>query len=166
MLSVVSVCRWLESTALSTGIRESIWSYPVIESLHVLTLCVFLGLTVLMDGRLVGLVLTETPVSHVMERLLPWIRSGFALMVVTGLLLFLATPVRFYDNVLFRLKLLLLVAAGHQRVAVSPHALRAVREWGSGRVLPRRAWLAGAISLVLWTAIVAAGRLVAYNWFE
>ena len=166
MLSVVSACRWLESTALSTGIRESIWSYPVIESLHVLTLCVFLGLTVLMDGRLVGLILTETPVSHVMERLLPWIRSGFAVMVVTGVLLFLATPVRFYSNVLFRLKLLLLVAAGINVWLFHRTLYGTVREWGDGRILPRRARLAGALSLVLWTAIVAAGRLVAYNWFE
>src|SRR6185436_15491475 len=108
----VQAAEWLEATWLSTAIRESIWAYPIVESIHVLTIAVFLGLTAAMDARLLGAAMRETPVGVVMARLLPWIRSGFAVMVVTGLLLFAGTPVRFVTNVFFQIKLALLVLAG------------------------------------------------------
>ena len=163
---IVNACQWIEGTAWSTGLRESIWAYPIIESLHVLTLCVFVGLTVVMDARLVGLVLTGTPVSHVMGRLLPWIRSGFAVLVVTGVLLFMTTPVRFYGNVFFQLKMLFLLAAGINVWLFHRRWYPTVNEWGRANVPPRGARVAGVVSLLLWVGIVTVGRLIAYNWFE
>jgi hypothetical protein len=163
---IVHAAEWLEATWLSTAIRESIWVYPIVESVHVLTIAVFLGLTAAMDARLLGAVLRETPVGVVMARLLPWIRAGFAVMVVTGLLLFAGTPVRFTSNIFFQIKLALLVLAGvnvwlfHYRLYPTVHV------WGAAARLPRHARLAGAASLLLWTMALATGRLIAYNWFE
>jgi hypothetical protein len=163
---IVNAFQWIESTALSTGIRESVWTYPVIESAHVLVLCVFFGLTVLMDLRLVGVVLPDTPVSVVMARLLPWIRAGFAVMVATGLLLFVATPVHFYSNVFFRVKLLLLLFAGINVWTFHRTLYPSIAAWGHARRPPARARLAGVLSLTFWIGIVTVGRLIAYNWFE
>ena len=59
----------------------------------------------------------------VMARLLPWTRLGFAIMVATGLLLFYATPVRNYQNIFFRAKMVLMLLAGAQRLAVPPRHL-------------------------------------------
>jgi hypothetical protein len=42
---IVQAAEWLEATWLSTAIRESIWVYPIVESLHVLAIAPFLGLT-------------------------------------------------------------------------------------------------------------------------
>jgi hypothetical protein len=163
---IVQAAEWLEATQLSTAIRESIWVYPIVESLHVLAIAPFLGLTAAMDARLVGVALRDTPGGVVMARLLPWIRASFAVMVVTGLLLFAGTPVRFLTNVFFQIKLALLALAGlnvwlfHRRLYPSVH------EWGSAARPPRHARLAGAASLVLWTLALATGRLIAYNWFD
>lgn len=163
---IVNACQWIEGTAWSTGLRESIWVYPIIESLHVLTLCVFLGLTVVMDARLIGIVLPETPVSHVMRRLLPWIRSAFAVLLITGVLLFLTTPVKFYGNIFFRLKALFLIAAGANVWLFHRRWYPTVDEWGYAGAPPRGARMAGVLSLLLWVSIVTVGRLIAYNWFE
>ncbi|MEO5742538.1 MAG: hypothetical protein ABIS29_18285, partial [Vicinamibacterales bacterium] len=38
--------------------------------------------------------------------------------------------------------------------------------WDLDPVLPRRARMAGAVSLALWAGIVVAGRMIAYNWFD
>lgn len=109
---ILELAQWMEATALSTHIRESTWSYPVIQSAHVLGLGWFAGLTLLMDLRLIGVLLRDISVATVMQRLLPWIRGGFVLMVATGVLLTIASPIAFYDNPFFRAKFVLLVLAG------------------------------------------------------
>jgi hypothetical protein len=163
---IVSAAEWLEATWLSTAIRESIWVYPIVESTHVVTIALFLGLTAAMDARLVGAALRETPVGVVMARLLPWIRIGFAVMVVTGLLLFAGTPVRFMTNVFFQVKLGLLALAGVNVWLFHRRLYPTVDAWGAAPRPPRHARLAGAASLVIWTLALATGRLIAYNWFE
>lgn len=166
-MSVVPVVlEWIEATAISTHIRESIWTYPVIESIHVLGLGLFLGLTMVMDLRLVGVVLRGTPVGDVMGRLLPWIRWGAALMVVTGVLLTIATPVSFAANPFFGAKLVLLALAGVNVWIFHARQYPSVRAWGLAAVPPLAARRAGGISLALWVAIAVAGRLIAYNWFQ
>jgi hypothetical protein len=162
----LATAAWLEATPFSTALRESIWVYPIVESIHVLTIAVFLGLTAVMDARLVGGALTTTPVGLLMTRLLPWIRAGFAVMVVTGVLLFAGTPVRFLTNVFFQIKLGLLVLAGVNVWLFHRRLYPTVAEWGHAARPPRHARLAGAASLILWTLALATGRLIAYNWFD
>jgi hypothetical protein len=86
--------------------------YPLVESTHVLTLCVFVGLAAILDLRLMGLTMRRVPMSEMASRLFPWLRIGFLVMVVTGGLLFYAIPVRSYHNVFFRIKAIMLVLAG------------------------------------------------------
>jgi hypothetical protein len=162
----MSAAAWLEATWFSTGIRESIWVYPIVESVHVVTIMLFLGLTAVMDARLIGASLTSTPVGVLMARLLPWMRVGFAVMAVTGLLLFAGTPVRFLTNVFFQMKLGLLVLAGANVWLFHRHLYPTVAEWGRASRPPAHARFAGAASIVLWTLALATGRLIAYNWFE
>ncbi|MDQ1470396.1 MAG: hypothetical protein QOJ99_1876 [Bryobacterales bacterium] len=88
------------------------WGYPLIESVHVLALCLFLGLAVMLDLRLLGLTMRRVAVSRVAGRLLPWTVAGFPIMIVGGALLFYGIPVRTYQNVFFRIKVILLVLSG------------------------------------------------------
>ena len=74
----LEVCRWLEDTRGSVALHESIWVYPMVESIHVLTLCLFLGMTFLIDLRLLGASLTKTSVSQVYRRLAPWMVADFS----------------------------------------------------------------------------------------
>src|SRR5437016_2997863 len=101
---VLGFCQWLERTPGSIALHESIWGYPIIESVHVLTLCLFLGLAVMLDLRLLGLTMRKLPVSVAIERLVPWTIAGFVIMVISGSLLFFAIPVKTYLNIFFRLK--------------------------------------------------------------
>jgi len=158
--------QWLADTQGSVALHESIWVYPLVESAHVLTLCVFLGLTVMVDLRLLGLMMPATPVSQVLRRLLPWMIGGFAVMAATGALLFYADPVRTYLNIFFRLKLAGLVAAGLNAAFFHAMAARTIPQWDRDRVPPKRVQLAGGMSLALWVVIVVCGRLIAYHWFD
>lgn len=165
MATLFSFCQWLGDTAFSVGIRESTWTYPIIESIHVLSLCVFAGLLLLWDTRLLGITLRKVAVSEVWARLIPWITLGAVLMVFSGILLFASDPVKFYGNIFFRVKAFGLLLALVNALAFHFGIERRLVDWDTVLVPPRAAKLAGAISLGLWAFIIVSGRLVAYNWF-
>jgi hypothetical protein len=165
-MSILSFCRWLEKTPGSIALHESLWVYPIVESVHVLTLCLFLGTAVMLDLRLLGLTMRRVPLSDVTRQLLPWTMAGFVLMVISGSLLFYAIPVRTYLNVFFRAKVLMLLLAGLNAWIFHRTVYRRVAEWDLDPVAPKWARVAGGVSLVLWAGIVIAGRMIAYNWFD
>jgi hypothetical protein len=155
--------KWMADTPWSVALHESLYGYPIVESIHVWALCLFVGLAVVLDLRLTGLSFTNIPVSQIAKRILPWTTFGFVLMVISGILLFYAIPVRSYQNIFFRVKLLLLVAAGINAWVFHP---RGIQPWDRDPVPPRSARFAGYASLVLWMTIIFCGRMIAYNWFD
>jgi len=165
-VTLLPLCEWLAGTSGSIALRESLFMYPLVESAHVLTLCVFLGMAVMLDLRLLGLTLVRVPMSEIERRLGPWMVAGFVLMVITGALLFYAIPVRSYQSIFFRAKVVTLVLAGLNAFVFHSTIDRRIAEWDRDPVPPRPARRAGARSLVLWAIIVVAGRMIAYNWFD
>jgi hypothetical protein len=156
----------LASTSGSIALHESFFMYPIVESIHVWGLALFLGFTALLDLRLLGVVLRKTPVTLVVRRLQPWMFIGFTIMVVTGLLLFYAIPVRSYESVFFRAKVAMLVLAGLNAFVFHNGIFRRVKEWDTDVITPKEARRAGLVSVILWVLIVFAGRMIAYNWFD
>jgi uncharacterized membrane protein len=162
----VTFAQWLADTRGSIALHESLYMYPLVESAHVLTLCVFVGTAVMLDLRLLGLTLRQVPVSEVIRRLLPWTAAGFVVMVITGALLFYAIPVRTYQNIFFRLKVVMLILAGLNVWLFHRKVQPTMSEWDLNAVAPRSARVAATVSLVLWAGIIVAGRMIAYNWFD
>ena len=157
---------WIGGTPWSIALLESLYLWPWIESAHVLTLALFVGAAVMMDLRLVGVGFRGVPASSFTERLLPITRFAFAIMVITGLLLFYSAPLRYYHNFFFRVKMLLMVVAGLNVFVFHTRIHRSISEWDDATKPPRAARVAGMVSLASWALIVVAGRLIAYNWFE
>ena len=165
-MSLLPFCQWLADTSGSIALHESLYMYPLVESAHVLTLCLFLGMAIMFDLRLLGLTLTRVPITEIKRRLGPWMVAGFCAMVVTGVLLFYAIPVRSYQSLWFRLKVIALILAGLNAFVFHTGIDRRLAEWDSAPIPPRAARRAGAASLLLWAIIVVAGRMIAYNWFD
>ena len=163
---VLKFCQWLAETSGSRALHESLVMYPLIESIHVWTLAIFVGLAAVLDARLLGWALARVPVSAVARRLLPWMAGGFLVMVLTGALLFYGIPVRTYQNIFFRLKVLLLALAGVNVWVFHGGVWRRLAEWDLDPITPRAARFTGGASLVLWAAIIVSGRMIAYNWFD
>jgi hypothetical protein len=165
-VSLLPFCEWLASTQGSIALHESLYMYPLVESVHVLTLCLFVGMSVMLDLRLLGLALKRVPVSEVTDRLFPWMVAGFIVMVISGVLLFYAIPVRSYQNIFFRFKLIALVFAGLNAWSFHNGIHKQVKTWDLDQRPPQRARAAGAASLALWAIIIVCGRMIAYNWFD
>ncbi len=165
-MSLLAFCEWLAATEGSIALHESQYMYPIVESSHVLALTLFVGLAVMLDLRLLGLVLRRVPVSQVTDRLLPWIVGGFVVMVTTGILLFYAIPVRTYQSIFFRAKVIFLILAGLNVWLFHSRIYTRIAEWDHDVITPKAARRAGLASLILWGAIIVAGRMIAYNWFD
>jgi hypothetical protein len=153
---------WLHDTPFGTIIRESTWAEPIIETIHVLTLTVFLGFVILLDLRLLDVALRRTPVSTVFRQLNPWLFGSFAVMLVTGLSLFSGDPVLFYGTIFFKLKMVALLAAALNVVIFNCTVRRRLLQWDSLPATPRGAKITGILSLILWISVVACGRGIAY----
>lgn len=165
-MSLLWAAEWLASTHYSIALHESLYMYPLVESIHVLTLCIFVGFAVLFDLRLLNKVLTRVPVSEVSRRLLPWTTFGFVIMVISGAALFYAIPVRTYNSVWFRFKVVFLILAGINVWIFNTGVYTRIAEWDLAAITPKAARRAAVASLILWALIVVFGRMIAYNWFD
>jgi len=167
-MSLLSFCDWLATTQGSVALHESRYLYLIVLTVHVVTLFVFVGLAVMLNLRLMGVTMSRVPASEVVERLLPWIVAGFSVMVLSGFLLFYADPSEKYGNLFFRAKMGLIVLAGVNVWVFYATAYRRVVDWDLDAVPPGRARLAGGVGLVLWAAIITAGRMIPYQayWFD
>ncbi len=153
-------CVWLASTQWSIALHESLYMYPWIETTHVLSIAIFVGTLCFIDLRMLGLVFNKISLQEVTQRLLPWTFFGFAILIITGLLLFYAIPVRTYHSVFFRIKIILLIAAGIN--AYLHH--RRMRQTSSETTTATR--VSAICSLSAWALVIVMGRMIAYNWFD
>ena len=163
MPSIIPALEWLEGLPWTTAIRESAWGYPILETAHVASIVFFAGLVIVMDLRLVGLAFTHAPLTQIQRRLFPWQMAGFVPSTATGLLLCCIDPLRYYGNVFFWVKLGMLVLAGINALAFHRTTYRTAARWDEDPQVPGTVRLAGAVSLLLWSAIIVSGRLIAFN---
>jgi hypothetical protein len=165
-MSLLAFFEWLADTSWSVDLHESQYAYPLIESIHVWTMAVFFGSVVMFDLRLLGVTMRRVPASEVVDRLLPLTIAAFVIMVISGTLLFFAIPLRSYQSIFFRFKMLLLLLAGLNVWIFHSRVYPKVAAWDVDGVPPRAAKVAGALSLTLWIGIIFSGRMIAYNWFD
>jgi hypothetical protein len=164
MPSFHAALEWLAGLAWTTAIRESTLGAPMIQTAHVASTVLFAGLVIMMDLRLVGVAFTHAPSAQIQRRLFPWQMAGFVPSMATGIVLFCVDPLRYYANVLFWVKMALLALAGLNALAF--HLKTTADRWDEDPRGTRTAHLAGAISLLLWSAIIVAGRLIPNDWFS
>jgi hypothetical protein len=127
-------------------------------------MCLFAGLVIMMDLRLAGFGNKKTPISEIQSRLFPWQALGMAGSTITGLLLFYGQPMRYYGKVFYWSKIAMMILALINLMYFHLRTYRSVAQWDTAAVPPFDVRLAGIVSLVLWAAVVATGRLTAYDW--
>jgi hypothetical protein len=163
---MLEIAIWLSETKWSIALLESLYMYPWIESAHVLSICFFIGILLFVDLRLMGVAFTKLPISEMNKKVLPWSLFGFGLMALTGFLLFYAIPVRSYQNIFFRFKVILILFAGLNAFLFHRQMKREGRNWDEGKSIPKSVHLKAAASLVIWSGVIISGRMIAYNWFD
>ena len=163
---IYNIAIWLDDTRWSTMLHESYYMYNWVESTHVLTLMLSLGMLFLIDLRMLGLALTDVPASRIAERLNLPMLVGFSVMVITGLLLFYAVPVRSAQSVWLRIKLVLMAGLLINAILFQRKLSAADSSWDNEARAPRNLRIGAMLSLGGWAIIVMCGRFIAYDWFD
>ncbi|WDS37013.1 DUF6644 family protein [Pseudoxanthomonas sp.] len=147
---------------VSQYLRESLYLFPALDVLHVLSLLLMVGSVAVVDLRLLGLAFPQLPISRLSAQVLPFSWIGALLTFSSGVLLFLPQASRIYTNPALLAKLVLLVLAGVNLVAWHLLQRRHRVAWDARRAPPWQARIAGATSLTLWLGVIVSGRMIAF----
>ena len=153
--------QWLQSTWVGVLVAESLWGYPLFETIHTVGMAMLIGSLGLINLRVLGYK-PDLPLLGT-RQLLPLAWLGFTLNAISGSLLFTSDAVYFFESYTFRIKMVLIVLGGINAALLGQ---RVFREAAAGAPAappaPSTKWIA-ATSLVFWFGAVCAGRLIAYT---
>jgi len=141
---------------LSVALQGSRWAFPCIETIHLLGLVAFGGALLAFTLHILGVFLPRRRAVDVLRDLKPMIAGGLIALFSSGFLLFAAGPLRFYANVAFRTKLLLIVCGMSFGICTW---------WAARREPPARAASAAltavaALTAIFWFGAGIAGRMI------
>jgi hypothetical protein len=157
MQAIMPFFQWCDDTALAQAIRNSRIAFPVIENFHLFALTVLLGSIVVLCLRQFGLILKAQPISEVAAALRPWNRWGLAVMLTSGILLFLSEAMKCYGNTSFRVKMIFLFAALLFQFTFYNRTVK-----NEGVSAPLVGKIAAGIALCLWFGVGLAGRAIGF----
>jgi hypothetical protein len=146
------------TTPLSQLLQNVRWLIPLIQSTHILALSLVFVSAAVVDLRILGVAGRRQRLPSLTSRFLPWVGWGVLVLLTTGVLLMIAEPRRALLNPLFQMKMAALVVAGLMTWAIAAG--------GDGWAGLERRGLAKPLavgSLLLWLAIIALGRWIAYG---
>jgi len=160
---IPEICSWIENTPVATAIRQSTWLFPAIETVHVLATVIVVGSVAMLDLRLLNIARRGSSIREVHEEVLPWAWSSFGMAAIAGALLFSSSATKYYHNVPFRMKMVLLLLVGINAACFELGTYRRIASSDGETRIPVVAKIAGALGLLLWIAVVACGRWIGFT---
>jgi hypothetical protein len=153
----------LYDTGWAAILRENAIAFPWVECTHVLAITLVVGSISVVDLRLLGLAWRDRPVRRVLREVLPVTWTAFGLAVLSGFLMFASNAPTYARNPFLQIKLCLILVAGVNMSVFHLWAQRSLPAWETASVLPLRAKIAGAVSLISWIGVVAAARWIGFT---
>jgi len=151
----------IEASALGQAMRQWLWLYPSVEVVHIAGIALLVGSIAVLDLRLLGFS-RSISVRRLAAHVLPWTAGSFALIVPSGLAMFVAHAGDLMGNPVFAVKISLILLAGANAGILHAGAFRSAAQWDVDTMPPLAARAAAAASLLLWISVIACGRLLAY----
>jgi hypothetical protein len=149
------VLLWLESTGIAQWVGLSLYAYPSLLALHITGLAVVVGIFLMRDLRLLGLLRNPAPGDFIKPARLAW--AGFALNAISGFMLFSSQASIFALSNAFRFKISFILLGMVLAVLIQRRLQGSLDE-----TVDDRTRLLAGISLLCWLAAIIAGRLIAY----
>lgn len=153
---------WFQNTPLCAAVRDSLYAFPIILTMHVTFISLFGAMIFATDLRLLGWGFRKYPVSDVINQLRWPKRIGFLLVATCGVLVLGTKTEEYFLNPFFKLKITLLALVLIHALIFRGSVYNKAAELDALPVLPARAKLAGGLSLFLWTSVACAGRSIGY----
>jgi hypothetical protein len=153
------ICAWIDQTPLSQYIQVHSWVVPTVQTVHIVAIAVVASSILMIDLRLIRVFWADRPAQAVLARFSPFVWWPLLVLLTTGAIMIIGEPVRALKNPAFQLKMALLIAALIVTALMQVLMRRnpALADQGGGRS-PAIA----VVSMLLWSAIIFAGRWIAY----
>jgi len=155
---------WLEGSALAGFLRGlGIWTYGLINLAHILGIASLFGAVLVLDLKLIGL-WRSVPAAHLIRPTVPVAALGFALAATSGVMMLSFNTTEYHGNPFVYAKFPIIVAAlANVAVLQRLGAWRRAATGAAGAPGDRRVLsVFGALSLLLWSAVIACGRMIGY----
>jgi hypothetical protein len=162
-MGVAEVAGWINEWPLSLAIREGDWSFPLIESIHVISFSAVVGSISAVDLRLLGVTARKISIRRYCAEILPITWVAFACAAISGSLLFISRAPAYVANFYFLVKLSLLAVAGINMLVFHVFTWKKVDRWDVDVLPSTEARMAGGLSLLLWLCIIFFGRRVGFT---
>lgn len=147
---------------LATWIQLTPYAYAAIEGVHLIGVAFFFGSIFLLDLRLLGF--AERLVAESTARFLLSVAApAFALLLLSGVLLFVPSADRHAASPVFFLKLGAIAAGGLNALAFHVGSWQRVRTWSYAALPPSSARTAAMLSVAIWLGVIALGRAMGYE---
>jgi hypothetical protein len=151
----------LEEGSIGSMMRDSLWLFPLVETVHIIGFSILVGAIVMFDLRILG-VSKRISVRLLARHLLPWSLGALLLIVPTGTLMFSSEATDLVSNRAFVVKMLLLMLAGANAAAFHLGSFRNAELWVQNAPAPMGAKLHAVASMLIWAAVITCGRMIAY----
>ena len=162
MTSILEIAQAIESSQVGVAIAESTLVFPLIEAVHLLGLAFSVGLLLIVDLRLLGVVLRQVPAVNVIKQLRLWVFAGFTLTFISGALLFWSAAAQDVVNIAFWAHSIFIALGVANALVFETRLAHRAAEWGNSIRLPSAVRFAGLASLSSWVLVTISGRLIPY----
>ena len=153
----------MQNSSVSEWLRLSLKAMPIVEAIHVMAIATVFGTIALVDLRLLGWPNVQRSFMKLHHDLLRWTWIAFGASVITGVLLLIVNAVTYYRNTAFWLKMATMVLAGLNMLVFELGTMKSAPSWDKNAIPPNSARLAGALSIVLWVAVIVFGRWIGFT---
>lgn len=158
-MDLLAFFEWIENSGIGRAVRESLWAFAVIESIHLIALVMLGGAVLLVDMRLLNLGLRQRPVAELARDAQRFFSAGLVLLILSGSALFASEAVKCYYSEPFRIKIITIVVATIFTYGVRNRVALAEE----GRVGGASKALVAVLSIGMWFTVAAAGRWIGFS---
>jgi putative copper export protein len=162
-MDIAGLIESLEESGLATTIRNSLFLFPLIESVHVIGLTMVFGTIVIIDLRLLGIASTRRPFTAIASDVFKWTWMAFAVTATTGALMFITNASTYYQSAYFRAKMALLALSGLNMLVFELTARRSIHAWDRKASAPASGRAVAVLSLVIWIGVIVLGRWIGFT---
>jgi len=152
---------WMAGTWINNLAVGYAWSWPTMETLHFIGMCLLFGPIIIMDLRLLGFDRATIPAVSV-HALVPLTLIGFIINLTTGIMFLFGDPYRYAINISFQLKMLFVLLAGINAIYFWLKVTPILERAGPNDEVPIGIKVVGLTSLASWTLVLCFGRLIPY----
>ena len=157
-MNETAILEAINNSWLGETVRSISWMFAALEFFHFFGLCLLFGALLLVDLRLIGVLRAGSVKSTL--RFTNLAIAGFVINLISGIGFFASNPGNYWGNVLFKIKMILVILAGLNVIWFELMERKKIEALAEGEAPHADTKIVAGLSLLLWTALIVLGRFL------